>query len=278
MKRAQPPVPEIKVDLPGLKLAAKRDLQAALKARDDEWTRAVGDYLKLLDNTTRKFQEAAQSVRFRFPKEAKVLPPERGVVTQKEVAKAAPAVAAPPTWRDTKAGEHYIKAVSQAENNGDLSRPQLRILQALAEFDAIGRPQAPKKWIAAFAGVSHSSGSFGNNLGALRTAGHITYPAAGEVALTDSGRALVPDVNPPATSKEMLERCKSIMSGPQGRLLEELFHAHSAGLSKAQLAERVGVSVSSGSFGNNLGALRSAGMIEYPEPGKARAADWLYLE
>lgn len=44
------------------------------------------------------------------------------------------------------------------------------------------------------------------------------------------------------------------------------------------IGERAGASPTSSAFTNNLGALRSAGMIDYPEQGKAKAASWLFLE
>lgn len=76
--------------------------------------------------------------------------------------------------------------VAPANHHGTVTNPQARILAAAAQFEAIGRTSVPKKWIAALAGVSHRSSSFGNNVSALRTGGYISYPAAGEVALTDA--------------------------------------------------------------------------------------------
>ena len=34
----------------------------------------------------------------------------------------------------------------------------------------------------------------------------------------------------------------------------------------------------SGGFNNYLGHMRTLGFIEYPQPGKVRASDWLFLE
>lgn len=49
-------------------------------------------------------------------------------------------------------------------------------------------------------------------------------------------------------------------------------------MAKEELASLVGASAKSSAFGNNLGALRTAKMIDYPSPGAAKCADWLHLE
>ncbi len=72
-----------------------------------------------------------------------------------------------------------------AENNGDLSRSQVSILKAIAEFEAIGRTQISKAWIAARAGASYTSSAFGNNLGFLRSNGYISYPVPDTASLTE---------------------------------------------------------------------------------------------
>ena len=170
------------------------------------------------------------------------------------------------------------RPLAQADNNGHLSNSQLRILGALAQFEAIGRTPVPKKWIAALAGASHSSSAYGNNLGALRSGGLIDYPQPGAVALTDAGRDSAPEITPPATTAEMIERCKKIVSGSQARILDVLVDQYPRSIDKAQLAAAAGASATSSAYGNNLGALRSGGMIEYPDRGLVRAADWLFLE
>lgn len=44
------------------------------------------------------------------------------------------------------------------------------------------------------------------------------------------------------------------------------------------LADRIGVSPTSGGFFNNLGSLRSLGLIEYPRPAEVAALPVLFLE
>jgi uncharacterized protein len=164
------------------------------------------------------------------------------------------------------------------EGNGHVTAAQSRILAALAEFEAIGRSPVPKKWVAALAGASHTSSSYGNNLGYLRSNGYIDYPGAGAAALTEKGRAKIPAIDPPRSPVEMLARCKEIVSAPQAQILDVLAEKYPAEVDKNALADIAGASATSSSYGNNLGALRSAGMIDYPRPGSAKLASWVMLE
>jgi hypothetical protein len=183
--------------------------------------------------------------------------------------------------KDTQAkSSHPRPEVSHAESNGDseLTGPQRRILKAIAEFEAIGRTQISKAWIAARSGASYTSSSYGNNLGFLRSSGYIAYPGPDQVALTDKGRESAGAIEPPSSSEEMLKSCLDLLSSPQQKILQTAYERYPTPLAKDELAELVGVSAGSSSYGNNLGALRSAGMIEYSGPGQVKAADWLFLE
>jgi len=268
-KRERAPAPGI--DAKAFKQAVQETQRKALAERDEQWRRALEEYQerveKVIGETASKSTGAIRAIKFALPVAAKAriepLPLEKPAPTERHSS-------VPMTTAVTRP--------APAESNGAVTRPQSRILAAIAEFEAIGRPQVPKKWIAALSGASHSSSSFTNNLGSLRSHSYIDYPQPGVVALTETGRALVPPVVPPASSDEMLARCKEIVSAPQGAILQVLHDTYPHPMDKTELAERAGASATSSSFTNNLGALRSAGMIDYPEQGKARAADWIFLE
>jgi hypothetical protein len=49
-------------------------------------------------------------------------------------------------------------------------------------------------------------------------------------------------------------------------------------LTKDDLAERIGVSPTSGGYFNNLGSLRSLGLLDYPRPSEVAARPVLFLE
>ena len=259
-KRERPPAG---VDARAIKQAVEESVRQAIAERDEQWRNAIDQYRQKLEKS---LGDALQGVKFAAPGGMKAtarIEPQPLVHTQPVPAQSPSIAAAPPT---------------KPEGNGAVTRPQVKILTALAEFEAIGRLQVPKKWIAALSGASHSSSSFTNNLGSLRSASYIDYPQPGFVALTEAGRKTVPAVDAPRSSDEMLARCKEIVTGPQFAILQALHEVYPNAMQKAELAERVGASFASSSYTNNLGALRSAGMIEYPEQGKARAADWIFLE
>lgn len=169
------------------------------------------------------------------------------------------------------------KVIARA-GNGHVSGPQQRILNALAWLESIGVSPVVKKQIALMAEQSPTSGSFFNNLGTLRSAGLIDYPNPGSAALTNEGRAVAAVTNVPTTSEDLQQQVCSMVSGPQAAILREAISAHPNHIPKNELAEKVGQSPTSGSYFNNLGRLRSLGLIDYPQSGYVVASSVLFLE
>jgi uncharacterized protein len=151
-----------------------------------------------------------------------------------------------------------------AEPSGDVTRPQQKLLDQLAWLEEHGIYPAQKETLAAVAGVSPTSGGYFNNLGALRSLGLIEYPQPGTVGFTDDGRACAVSPDDP---RPVHERWLSVVSGPQRAILEALIELHPDPISKDELAERIGVSPTSGGYFNNLGRLRTLGAVDYPQPG-----------
>ena len=160
-----------------------------------------------------------------------------------------------------------------------VSAPQQRILDALAALEAIGVTEAAKVQLALFAEASPKSSSYSNNLGHLNSQlGLIRYPRPGYVALTAEGRELASATHAPSTAAELQEYAYRLVGGPKARLLRELVDAYPEALTKQELADRAGASPTSSSFSNNLGSLRSLGLIDYPSPGYVAALPILFLE
>jgi len=161
------------------------------------------------------------------------------------------------------------------ENPGGLKPAHLKILRALAEFEALGKEPA-RSWVAARAGASHKSSAYSNNLGTLRTSGLIEY-GPGTLRLTDQGRQVAPAIGTLNTT-EMLASCLKVISPAQGRILSALHFAHPEAMTREELAQKSEASATSSAFANNLGALRSAGMVEYCPNSTVKAADWLFID
>ncbi len=168
------------------------------------------------------------------------------------------------------------RAVHTAGDAG-LTPVKQRILDGLAFMEAIGG-SGDKVQLALLCDVSPTSGSYFNNLGALRTAGLITYPSPGRIALSDEGRALARTDGVPNSAEELHEALSRKLPPIKWKIVEALIAEYPRSLSKEGLAERIGVSATSGSYFNNLGSLRSLGLIDYPFPGQVVARSVLFLE
>jgi uncharacterized protein len=165
-----------------------------------------------------------------------------------------------------------------SDSNGDLSRPQLKLLEALGEAEAIGRDAISRTWLASMASVSPASSGFEKNLGTLNTRGMIRYPAGGKVALTEHGRALAPAIDKPLTTQSLLDRACRLLSAPQAALLRILHENFPNSLTRSELANLANVSETSSGFEKNVGALSGRELAEYPAKGEVKCADWLFIE
>jgi hypothetical protein len=250
------------------KVADQRAIAQALKKRDQEWQAYVRDYKKEIMNAAQVLTANLHTFTITVPPSPEI-PVSLPVISGAErspvpIRRVAPAV--------------HKRTENPGDESNGLTKPQNRILAALAEFEALGKTSIDKRWIAALSQVSATSSAFTNNLGALRSGGYIEYPASGFAQMTDKGRDAAPTVEAPQSPEEMISRCKSIVTRPQAEILDCLYQIYPKAIEKATVAELVAVSPTSSAFTNNLGSLRSAGMIDYPQTGMARLQDWVMLQ
>jgi len=180
--------------------------------------------------------------------------------------------------RDVTARPETRQPAEGSNGSFATSNAQQRILDALAALETIGVAEAQKVQLALFAQASPKSSGYSNNLGALRTAGMIDYPRGGFVALTDAGRSLADAGGAPDTVDELHEYVFSLVGGARTRILEVLISAYPEALHKNDLALAAEASPSSSGYSNNLGSLRSLGLIDYPRPGYVAALPVLFLD
>jgi Mn-dependent DtxR family transcriptional regulator len=163
--------------------------------------------------------------------------------------------------------------------NGPSPPPaQLRILNALAELEAIGVASVERTQLAFFADQSPRSSGYTNNLGALRTAGHIDYPSSGLVQLTEKGRAIAEPISAPPDTAALHQRIQAQIPPALWRILAVAIDHHPHALSRDSLAVLAGQSPTSSGYTNNLGRLRSLGLIDYPQPRQVVATPVLFIE
>lgn len=160
-----------------------------------------------------------------------------------------------------------------------LTGPQQRILDALRWLSDLGiTERASRVQVAFLAAYKPGGGAFNNTLGSLRSAGLITYPSSGEVALTEDGRAKAQPWGQPLTNEALHEAVMARLAGPQRRVLQPLIDAWPEGMDVRELARVAGYEAGGGSFNNTRGSLRSLGLIDYPAPGRAIALPVLFVE
>lgn len=96
------------------------------------------------------------------------------------------------------------------------------------------------------------------------------YSAPGCVTLTPAGRDRA-QAKTISSRSELHAAWDARLPRPQMALLRALIATHPQALSREDLAARAAQSPTSSAFQNNLGALRSLGLIEY-RPGRLVAA------
>jgi hypothetical protein len=193
-----------------------------------------------------------------------------------QVARREPAITAPRAREARPAA--VLHRESEAPKAEELSGSQQRILDALAWLESVGMRKAQRAQLAGFAGQSPTGGGYANNLGRLRTAGLIDYPAARMVGLTDAGRDVAHPPDVPPTSEALQEQVCRMVSSSQAAILRCLIRSYPAPVAREDLARDVQQSATGGGFANNLGRLRTLGWIDYPRPGHVVALPVLFLE
>jgi hypothetical protein len=183
-----------------------------------------------------------------------------------------------------KGRDRTAKAIVRTDQEKNISSvdeitgPQQRVIDAIAWMEAIGIYKPKRSIVAFLAGYTEKSTSFTNPLGALRSAGLISYPNSDSVDLTEAGRAAANPQERPLTTKELHNAIFAKLPSPQVRILRVLIDHYPNAVDREWLAEQAGYTVKSTSFTNPLGALRSLGVIGYPSSSEAIALPVLFLE
>ena len=156
--------------------------------------------------------------------------------------------------------------------------PMLRVLGALAWFEAIGYANPSLDALAFLASYSGAeNGAFNNARGKLRSSGLVTYPSAGVMVMTPEGRALAPDPGVPATGEGLRDAIMAKLDGPCRRVLQPLIDAYPKEVDIETNAIAAAYSgAENGAYNNARGRLHTLGLVDYPRPKIVRAADILF--
>jgi hypothetical protein len=167
------------------------------------------------------------------------------------------------------------------EGDGDrrILPAEQRILDAIAEFEALQIPNPARVQVAFMAGYTNlNSKGFVNALGALRSAGQVDYPSSGSLCLTDAGRDRATAVDAPTSTERLQQRLMDMLGGANARILKLLIEAYPDSVDRADLGSKAGYgNLNSKGFVNAIGRLRTLGLIDYPERGQVKAQPVLFL-
>jgi hypothetical protein len=253
----------------------ERDISRRIKTAVDDETRNLKQQLAQRDERIATMVASAKEELLHIVKElgVKFSP---GPAPRKNIP---PSRVIPPDHPARIAARQEITRVARPiASNGTVSAPQQRILNALAWLESVRLPSPQKNIVAWLADQSPTSSGYANNLGSLRSSGLIEYPQPGVVALTDQGRSHADAGNAPLTVDEVQRAVLAKLSTPQQKILNVLIALYPDAIEKERVAEMAEASVTSSGFANNLGAMRSLGIIDYPSPGKVVAKPVMFLE
>lgn len=158
-----------------------------------------------------------------------------------------------------------------------LSRPQQRILDALAWLEWVGSHDVDKVRVAMLADQSPKSSGFRANLSTLSGLELLTH-GGDKVSLTEDGRAAAnkPAGNP--TNAELHAAIRAKVSGPQWLMLQALINVYPGAMPRDGLAEASNQSPTSSGFRANLSTLSGLGFVKYVPNAMVRATDTLFVE
>ncbi len=180
------------------------------------------------------------------------------------------------SWGSSIPLKPTLITASMLTNDNGITPQRGKILDAIAMVQNMGVEEIHRNQVAVFAGVSPKSSSFLNNLGALRTAGLIDYPQKNYLKLTDEGKQKANWQTEPNTNEDLHAAWYRILDKPKVNLLRVIISHWPTALERHSLAHSAGVSPTSSSFSNNLGAMRSLGIINYQDKINVIATELLF--
>lgn len=168
-------------------------------------------------------------------------------------------------------------AAAPSVGRGPISRPQLLILEKLHWSIAAFRKNAiPRQVLAIVVGVHPRTKGFLNNLGALRTLGLIDYADGTDIVLTAHGARVAPRPQlADAPLKDLRAQVCAWLPPAQARILDIVLHTFPQPVARDELAARLDFHPRTKGFLNNIGRLRTLGLLE-GHANAPRAAGFLF--
>jgi hypothetical protein len=226
----------------------KAEIEKAIQAAIDRAVKMVDERMAARGRELKKLRDQAEQLATALAK----VKADQTVEISVDVTRNEPFTVAP-TPRAARA--------NSAPPSAGLTGPQQAILDTVAMLGVRGiSPE--RDTVARWLGIHPNGGSYGTNLGFLRAEGYL----AG-FTLTDKGRAAARD------QETGLEAALAALDGePKRNIIRVLLEA-GAPMSREELAATLGLHPNGGSYGTNLGWLRTMGLIT--ERGPIQTTDAL---
>lgn len=169
---------------------------------------------------------------------------------------------APPLPTTAPPLSHAPRALRQApaalhERSGNKGQPELRILRVLAARHPARFTRA--QW-ATLSGMKRTGGTWQTYVSRLRTAGYIDEDGA-TIGVTSPGMYAAGPVDRPAPGS-VIQQWKSALGSGPSKMIDALIAAHPRAMDRANLADRVGMTATGGTFQTYLSRLKSNGLID----------------
>ena len=253
--------PQARIDEAALE-RIRDEARAAAQASADE---QVGALQAEAREIAKRAREAIDSLTL-VEEELSVLVRRQVAVPQPEVRR--PAARLPVSPPQSRSENRNSASKGSAPNLGGGC---LRMLVALASRAPAGFTEA--QW-ATLSKLKRTGGTWGSYKSRLKTAGYVEQ--RGELwHATDDGIAAAGEVPPaPETPEELLAMWKSNVGGGAARMLDAIALTGDRWIDLDDLAERVGITRSGGTFGSYLSRLNSNGLIE-KRSGEVRLSEVL---
>lgn len=243
--------------------AIARAVSAAIKPYNDAGIRITSMVSRLVDRTQAFGIEILSDLQ-------KLDAPWVGV--------AAPAPTAPPTAIRSARPVSRARATDHpSPAEGDLSRGQQRILNALAELELLGVDSPSRYQLGMVAGYNLTGGSGAQHVADLGKLGLLDV-GDGTVSITDAGRSAASTDAVPSTLTELHERVLRKLSSGQRKIAEHLISIYPESISRADLGAATGYNLTGGSGAQHVADLVTVGAAEIPRKGDVRASSLLFPE
>jgi hypothetical protein len=159
-----------------------------------------------------------------------------------------------------------------------LKKGQQKLLDALAELEALGIRQTNRVQLGMFAGYNLTGGSGAQHIADLVSAGLVTMPEPGAITLTDTGRGTASAAAVPGSLDELHARVYAKVTQGQQKILAHLIAIYPNAISRAELGQATQYNLTGGSGAQHVADLINAGAAVMPAQGKVAASAFLFPE